>query len=76
MLHLSPETEALIRSKAQAKGKTPEELLRGLLAAGESTGMLRRPDVEAMRAIAKRAARRPILDHRSEKEITDEGWEM
>jgi hypothetical protein len=76
MLHLSPETEALLRANAQAKGKTPEQLLRGLLAAGESTGMPRRPDIEAMKAIAKRAARLPILDHRSEKEITDEGWGM
>ena len=74
MLHLSPETEALIRAKAEADKTTPDDLLRRMLQS-ESVGAPRKkPDIDRMKAIARRAASRPVLDTRSEKEITDEGW--
>ena len=76
MLHLSPETEALIRAKANEDGITPEELLRAMLQSDHASGPKRTPDLKRMKDIAARAARLPILDHRTEKEITDEGWEL
>jgi hypothetical protein len=72
VLHISPETEAIIRAKAAAEGKTPEELLRKTFATQRQAGQ--KPDVERMRRIVKRASSRPLLDERSEKELTDEGW--
>lgn len=70
MLHLSPETEALIRAKADADGTTPDDFLRRMLEVGQR----KKPDVERMKAIARRTASLPILDHRTAKEIADEGW--
>ncbi len=73
MLNLSPETEALIRARARASGKSPEQYLSDLVN-GATPTKSRAPDVARMREIANRAAARPIHDRRSEKEITDEGW--
>jgi hypothetical protein len=72
-LHLSPETEALIRAKAAADGTTPDELLRKTFAPG-SAPVRRKPDMERMRDIARRTACLPLLDTRTSKEIADEGW--
>ena len=74
MLHLSPETEALIEAKARAEGTTPDELLRKVFQTEAPKQVAGKPDVERMRAIARRTASLPLLDRRSEKEITDEGW--
>lgn len=72
-LHLSPETEAMIRARADADGTTPDELLRKTFAR-EAPQKRRKPDIERMREIARRTARLPILDTRTAKEIADEGW--
>jgi hypothetical protein len=73
VLHLSPETEALIRAKADANGTTPDELLRRTFAPDQKSAG-RKPDVERMKAIASRTARLPLLDRRTTREIADEGW--
>jgi hypothetical protein len=72
MLHLSPETEALVRAKAEAAGTTPDELLRRILRSEPRD--MRRPDIARMTAIARRTASLPVLDDRPAKEIADEGW--
>jgi len=75
MLVVSPETEALILAKATAAGKTPDEFLRGLVApVGAGRPRRPRPDIDRMRDLANEAASLPLLDPRSEKEITDEAW--
>lgn len=74
MLHLSPETEALIRAKAEADQTTPDDLLRRMLHATDAEAQRKEPDIERMRAIARRTAALPILDPRSAKEIADEAW--
>lgn len=76
MLHLSPDTEALIRARADAKGKTPEQFLRELVSTPTAPPAREKPDMERLREIVRRVAERPVLDPRSEKEITDEGWAL
>jgi hypothetical protein len=84
MLTLSPETESLIKARAAATGKTPDEIIREALIGDARhpphpdepiNGAKRdRPDLAGMRDIARRVAQRPLLDNRGEKEICDEGW--
>jgi hypothetical protein len=77
MLAVSPETEALILAKATEAGKSPDEFLRALVTRSAPVAAPRgKPDIARMRALAAEAAALPLLDPRSEKEITDEGWGM
>lgn len=81
MLNLSSETEAIIMAKADETGRTPEEVLREVLArAGDvlpwRSSMLQPPEhlsqdelIARMEAIALRSAARPIVDPRSINEI-------
>ncbi|GGA81796.1 hypothetical protein GCM10011491_06430 [Brucella endophytica] len=81
MLHLSEETERLARLVSVLSGREPEDLIRSALereaeALGiseEATLQRRRPTVAAeILEFGKRAAKRPILDPRSPKEISDD----
>lgn len=72
MLMLDPQTEALLRARASALGRTPEALVRDLL--GLPAPPARAPDLAALRALAGRVAALPLLDTTSEKQIADEGW--
>ncbi|NJM30919.1 MAG: hypothetical protein HC855_13215 [Rhizobiales bacterium] len=74
MLPLSAETEELIRAKAKACGKNPEDYLRELLDAG--TARSRRPDVEGMRKIAEEIGQLPVLDKRPAREILEDIYEL
>jgi len=74
VLHLSPETEALIRAKAAADKTTPDDLLRRMLQGTGVESSQKKPDIERMKAIARRTAALPILDARTAKEIADEAW--
>lgn len=80
MLTLSPDTEALVKAKAAAIGKTPDEVVRDALApVGETVPWRRltdRPKVTTkeeffamLDEIAARSAARPVVDPRSPDEI-------
>jgi antitoxin VapB len=80
MITLSPETEALVRAKAAAAGKTPEELIHDALAKAGAVLPWRRPTtrpridtkeefVARLDEIARRSAARPVVDPRSPDEI-------
>jgi hypothetical protein len=76
MLIVSPETEALVLSKASQAGKTPDQFLRDLVSAKGPGGNPRKIDIARLRAIAEKVSALPLLDTRTEKEITDEGWAL
>ena len=80
MLQLSKDTEILARRVAILSGREPEDLIRSALEreakalgiADDPEPKRRRPTVEEILEFGKRAAKRPILDHRSPKEISDD----
>lgn len=69
MLTLSPETEALVRARAAAAGKTPDEVIREAVSARPATPTSRRDRIALMEAISLRCAALPLLDSRSAEEI-------
>lgn len=75
MLILSPETEALIRARAETAGKTPDQVIRDAFAkdVGHPTKTEARSTTKAGRAeilaIAERSAARPLLYPRMPDEI-------
>jgi antitoxin VapB len=80
VLHLSEETELLARRVAILSGREPEDLIRSALEreaealgiADEPERKRHRPTVEEILEFGRRAAKRPILDPRSPKEISDD----
>lgn len=80
MLHLSEDTERLARRVAVLSGCEPEDLIRSALereakalgVADKPEHKRRRPTVEEILEFGKRAAKRPVLDPRSPKEISDD----
>jgi hypothetical protein len=80
MLTLSLRTEALIKAKAKASGKTPDEVVGDALLHVASVLPWRRPGpppatgtkedfFAALEEIAKRGAARPVVDLHSPDEI-------
>ena len=81
MIELSPEVEALLQAKAAGIGRTPDEVLREVLArvgapAPWRNSVAERPRnlsknalVDAMEAISVRSCTRPLADPRSPDEI-------
>jgi hypothetical protein len=81
MIHLSSETEALLREKAKRSGRTPDDVLREALAHAGDIAPWRGSDappprhltkdelIARMEAIALRSAARPAADARAIDEI-------
>ncbi len=81
MIHISQETEALIRDKSARTGRTPDQILREALSRAAdvapwrasslrpSAGLSRDDLIAGMEAIAVRSAARPVVDPRSIDEI-------
>lgn len=72
MFTFSSATEALVLARAEAEGKTPDEVVQEALAAGQPRSG--RVDWAKLRDLQDRIAALPVIDDRSEKEICDEGW--
>ncbi len=69
MLTLSPETEALVRARAAAAGKTPEQLIRDAVAAPADEPGARKELIARMEEISACCAALPLLDPRNAEEI-------
>jgi hypothetical protein len=78
MITLSPETEELVRAKARASGKTPDEVVREALLRPPATigspKSLERIDHAGLTSLLADLDSMPIRDMRPAKVILDEGW--
>jgi hypothetical protein len=76
MLPRSAETEALVRATAASTGKSLDQVVVDALRKSEASAPsgARKPDVAAMRKIARRVSAIPLRDSLDQKTITDEGW--
>jgi hypothetical protein len=74
MLDLEPKTEALVKARSAATGKTPDEVITEALAATQPSLPERRVDRMALDALLKKWDAMPTYDTRPAKEILDEAW--
>lgn len=76
MIHLAPETEALARELAAARGGTVEDAIDAAIReSARAAGLVRarrRMTVEQMLAVGEEIAAMPVLDSRSPQEIIDD----